>query len=176
MEMHRRRDGDIGNGNLVTCQPLRLSQLGVQDPGELVPRRRLGIDDGLIRFGFEQWFDDELDKIDVAALEPHGGLPQQPAIDGGAVLQVSRVGRRVTAVGVIGGILQNRVRFGDDAVSVDGGRDGGVGVDLEIRLTLVLTGEVVDVVEVVLGVEEVEAGQHLAAVDGAGIEIDFQHG
>ena len=74
--MHGRRYGYIGNGDFVTDQELRLGQLGVEDPGELVPSGRLGIDDGLVRFGLEQRFDDEFDEIDIAAWEPDRRLPQ----------------------------------------------------------------------------------------------------
>ena len=150
--MHRRRDGYVGDGDFVTSQPLGLGQLGVQDPSELVPSGGLGIDDGLVRFGLEQRLDDEFDEIDIATLEPDRRLPQQPAIDVGALFQVLRVGGAVSSVGMVGRILQNRVRFSNHAMPVcDCGRDGGTGIDLSILLALVLAGEVVDAVEVELG-------------------------
>ena len=77
---------------------------------------------------------------------------------------------------MVGRILQDRVGFGDGAVAIDCGWDGGIGVDFKILLALVLAGEVVDGVEVVFGAEQIQAGQHLSAVDRAGIEIDFKHG
>ncbi len=74
--MHRRRDSDVGDGNVVASQPLRLGELGVKDAGELVPSRRLGIDDRLVGLGPEQRFHDIFDKVDVAALEPDRRLSQ----------------------------------------------------------------------------------------------------
>ena len=157
--MHGCCDGDVGDGDFVACQPLRLGQLGVQDPSELVPSGRLGIDDGLVRFGFEQRFDDEFDEIDIAALEPDRCLPQQPAIDVGALFQVLGVGGAVSSVGMVGRILQNRIRFGNRAMSIcNCGRDGGTGIDLSILLALVLAGEVIDVVEVEVGAQQIQAG------------------
>jgi len=48
-------------------------------------------------------------------------------------------------------------------------------IDLQIFRALVCAGEVVHMVEVVLRAEQIQAGQHLSAVDGTRIEIDFKH-
>ena len=49
-------------------------------------------------------------------------------------------------------------------------------VDLQIFRALVRAGEVVHVVEIVLRAEQIQAGQHLSAVDGTRIEINLKHG
>jgi len=47
--------------------------------------------------------------------------------------------------------------------------------DLQILRTFVRAGEVVDVVELVLGAHQLQASQDFPAVDRTGIKVDFQH-
>jgi len=124
VQMHRRGNGDISNRDVVvTAEKLRLSKLVVQNAGQLVPPWCLSVDDGVIRFVLEQWFDDELDQIDVIGREPDRSLPEQPTVDTGARLEVFGVRGRATLAG-ISGVLEDGVGLCEGEVAVFGRGDG----------------------------------------------------
>ena len=89
--MHRSCHSDVGDGDMVSNEPLCLCELGIEDGSMLLPFGSLGIDDGLVWLSLEQWLHHILDEVDVVGLEPDRRFPQQPAIDLGTLLQVFRI-------------------------------------------------------------------------------------
>ena len=72
--------------------------------------------------------------------------------------------------------MENGVGLGDESISLNRGRYSGHRIDvLHIFGILLSTLEVVDEVVVVLCFYQIKAHEDLAAVDGAWIEVDFEH-
>ena len=70
----------------------------ITEEGKLGPPLCGGGEHGRIGLGAEQWLHAVLHQIGVAAREPARRLPQQPAVDVGARLQVGRIVRRLAAL------------------------------------------------------------------------------
>ena len=173
VQVHGRCQGDVGDGGAWAGHPVAPGQARVQDAGELVELGLLGLQHRGIRTAAQQGLDAVLHQEHVAAGEPAGGLPQQPAVDVGPGLQVARVGRVVAAL--VGGVLQDGVGLPEHEVAVDHGRDGRVRVQGRVGRLLLLAGEVIDVNQFIGFADQVQTRKHLATVDGDRVGIDLEH-
>ena len=70
MHVHGRRDRNVGDRYVVSRKPFGLGQPCVQDTGEPMPVGCFLIDDRLVRFGIQKWFDNIFDEINVATGKP----------------------------------------------------------------------------------------------------------
>jgi hypothetical protein len=175
MQVHRRGERDVGDrGRGRACDPVVLREPRVEDAGELV--EVLGLPGEHLRVGgpAEQRLDAVLDEEHVARREPARRLPEQPAVHVGARAQVGGIGRRVADL--VSRVLQDRVRLPQHEVAVLHRGDRRVGIQREVGVRLLLALEVVDVLELVRGADELEPGEHLAAVDGDRVGVDLHRG
>ena len=71
----------------------------------------------------------------------------------------------------VGRVLKDRIGFRKSEIAIQRCRHCPVRVDREIFGSLMGAGEIVDVLEFILRAKQVQPRQHLAAVDGARVEI-----
>ena len=142
VQVHSRRDGDVGDGRPVAAEPFAIAQSLVEDAGQLVEIRRLAIQHCLVRRAAEQRLGTVLHQVDVAARKPRCRFPKQPAVYVGAL---GRVGRIVLCLAMlIGGVLQDRIRFPQYHVTIFHRRQCLVWIYLLELLALMLTFEIID--------------------------------
>jgi hypothetical protein len=68
--LHWCGDCDIGNSNMVACDPLVLTESSLENPGTSVELVRLCIDCLLVGFTFHEWLHNILDQVDIARRKP----------------------------------------------------------------------------------------------------------
>lgn len=101
---------------------------------------------------------------------PNRSFPQEPAIGICAEFEVFGICRVVAAAEVCS-VHEDGIGLGEGQIAISRSWHGLVRIDLGEGFALLLGFEVVDMVELVWDMHEIEPGQHLAAVDGAGIEV-----
>ena len=171
MEVHRRRHRHVGDGRLIGAEVGASAQARVHDAGELVEIGRLAVEHCGVRPVAEKRLDAVLDQMDVAGREPGAAFPEQPAVHVGPGREVGGIGARIAHL--VGGVLHDRVRFPEDQVAVAHHRDRGVRIDRHDFRALLVALEVVDPGERIVGTDQLEAGEHLAAVHRDRISNDL---
>lgn len=72
------------------------------------------------------------------------------------------------------GILQYRIGFSDGEIAIGGTRYGLMRIDLGTLWRLVLTGEVVYVIQLVVCSKQIKPGENVPTIDGARVEVHFE--
>ena len=172
VKVHRRRDGDVGDGRPVgAAQPGLAVETVVEDRGVVVEIRPFRREDGRVRLLLEERLHHVLHEIHVAGRKPGARFPEEPPIDVRPCREVLGIGG--ISARLVGPVLQDGVGFPELEIAVGERRQRSVGIDREVLGLLLPLREVIDVPGLEIHAHELEPRDDLAAVDGARIVVEL---
>src|SRR6516162_4952352 len=171
MEVDGGRNSDVGDRRVVSAKPETSRKARIKDTGQLVKIRRFLLKDCWIRGSAEQRLDAVLDQENVATRKPVGTLPEQPSIDVRARPQFAGIKSRLTVL--VGGVLQNGVRFPECEFTVAHRWKRRVRIDSHVSRRFLLALKIIDFPEGVVDVHQLQSCQDLATVHRYRIGVDF---